>query len=497
MTVIFDEHSLRRLVERYDRPGPRYTSYPTVPEWSGTYGPKDYELAIRSAAKRIDEPLSLYLHIPFCRRRCWFCGCNTNVTCNPNSADEYLKRIRRETEMTSDLLSARKQVSQLHWGGGTPTILTDDQTREAYRIFTDHFDIADTAEISVELDPRVTTRGRIGLFKQMGFNRLSLGVAGVAVMIHAAILLGMHRGALDLHFFAALSLGVQDLNENVQAAIGRDQNADKTLDLYRHCRKTGFPGINFDLIYGLPKQTPDSFRQSLNRVISLRPDRIALYSFAYLPQLKAHQKKIEPNDLPSADIKLQLFLIARRMFIENGYVQIGMDHFVLPDDELAVAMKRGKLRRNFMGYTINAAEDWLGIGMSSISYIDKQFAQNISGITGYYEAVDDDHLATFRGLKLSDDDLIRQRVITDLMCNFHVDLDEISRQYGIDATDYFKTELSQLRTFLDDNLITRNEAIITVTDPGQLFIRNIAMLFDAYLTKGDTDLPRGQFSRTV
>ncbi|MBN2226132.1 MAG: oxygen-independent coproporphyrinogen III oxidase [candidate division Zixibacteria bacterium] len=465
MTANPGEQNLRMLVDRYDRPGPRYTSYPTVPEWSDSYGPQDFKQAICGAAARTDEPLSLYLHIPFCRKRCWFCGCNTNVTGSPNSADAYLIRIRRETEIISQLLKDRKGVSQLHWGGGTPTILTTDQTREAYRIHTDHFDINNNAEISVELDPRVTTPERIDLFKKLGFNRLSLGV--------------------------------QDLDENVQAAIGRDQNAGKTIELYHHCRRMGFPGINFDLIYGLPKQTPDSFRQTVNHVISLRPDRIALYSFAYLPQLKANQKKIEPADLPEAETKLQLFLIARKLFLDGGYVQIGMDHFVLPDDELALAMKRGKLRRNFMGYTINAAEDWLGIGISSISYIDRQFAQNASGISSYYEAIDNDRPAIYRGLKLSDDDVIRQQVITDLMCNFRVDLNTISRQFGIETEDYFAVELAKLQPFVDDSLVTRDKNIIAVTDMGQLFVRNIAMLFDVYLTKSNTDRPRGQFSRTV
>jgi len=460
-----NDKRLRDLVDKYDRPGPRYTSYPTVPEWSDEYGPLDYEQAIRAAANHTEESLSLYLHIPFCRQRCWFCGCNTNVSCNPKSADEYLTRVRRETEMLINRLADRKEVSQFHWGGGTPTTLTDMQTREAYTIFSDQFTIANNAEISVELDPRVTTPERIDLYKKMGFNRLSLGV--------------------------------QDFDANVQAAIGRNQSMEKTVDLYRHCRNTGFSGINFDLIYGLPRQTPETFRQTLARVISLRPDRIALYSFAYLPKLKAHQKKINSDDLPTPEIKLQLFLMARRMFMEEGYLQIGMDHFVLPDDELAVAMQRRKLRRNFMGYTINSAEDWLGIGMSSISYIKNNFAQNISGISSYYQAIDDNRFATYRGLKLSTDDLIRQQVITDLMCNLRVDLGEISSKHDISAPVYFQSELEQLEPFIVDGFVVRDNAIINITDLGHLFVRNIAMTFDTYLAKKSSDKNGGRFSRTV
>ncbi|UCD16782.1 MAG: oxygen-independent coproporphyrinogen III oxidase [Candidatus Zixiibacteriota bacterium] len=460
-----DNNRLTGLVIKYDRPGPRYTSYPTVPEWSDTYGAQDYAKAIRIASKKVSGPLSLYLHLPFCRKRCWFCGCNTNVTHSLNSIDEYLARVHKETDLIVDYLGKRRVVSQFHWGGGSPSILTDAQTERAFNIFRDHFEIQNKAEISIELDPRVTTSDRINVLKRLGFNRLSMGV--------------------------------QDFDPEVQKAIGRDQSEKQTVALYRFCRDRGFTGINFDLIYGLPGQTIAGFTDTIAGVIDLRPDRVAMYSFAFLPKLKAHQRRINPEILPDAEAKLMLFSRARRMFLENGYCQIGMDHFVLPDDELAVAMREGKLRRNFMGYTVNAAEDWLGVGMSSISYISGNFAQNASGIDSYNAAIDSGRLATFRGAILSADDLIRQRVITDLMCNFRVDITAINAAYTITFDDYFKSELVQVQPFIDDGLLTRDKRTLRVTEPGQLFVRNIAMIFDAYLAGRSTDDSKGQFSRTV
>ncbi len=330
MSDNIDPQKLMELVRKYDRPGPRYTSYPTAPEWSDEYGPADYIEALKTASHDIDEPLSFYLHIPFCRKRCWFCGCNTMVSHSPESADEYLGRVEKEALKIRDLLGKRKKVSQFHWGGGTPSFLSDAQTVRAFEIFSKRFELLKNAEISIELDPRVTSTDRIKLLKSLGFNRLSLGI--------------------------------QDFNMDVQTAIGRNQEEKSAVELYRFCREEGFTGVNFDLIYGLPGQKVETFRETISKVIMLRPDRVALYSYAHLPAGKSHQKKIDEGILPTAAVKSDLFNLAREMFQSGGYKQIGMDHFVLPTDELALAASEGKLRRNFMGYTVNAAKDWIGVG---------------------------------------------------------------------------------------------------------------------------------------
>jgi oxygen-independent coproporphyrinogen-3 oxidase len=456
---------LKILVGKYDRPGPRYTSYPTAPEWSDQYGPNNYIAALKAAASEVEEPLSFYLHIPYCRRRCWFCGCNTMVSRSPEAADEYLGRVEKETELVSSYLGKRRKVTQFHWGGGTPSFLTDAQTIRAFEIFSKRFDIQKDAEISIELDPRVTTKERIKLLQSLGFNRLSFGI--------------------------------QDFDNDVQTAIGRNQEETMAVELYRYSRELGFSGINFDLIYGLPKQTMESFSKTLSKVIELRPDRIALYSYAHLPQGKAHQQKIDVAALPSPQLKFDLFELARNMFAAGGYFQIGMDHFVLPSDELALAAEKGKLRRNFMGYTIVTAKDWIGIGMSSISYINSNFAQNYSSIDSYNKAIDQGRPAVYRGLKLTPDDLIRQYIISELMCNFKVDLGELSKNFGIESGKYLADELQQLEPFVQDELLNVENDILTVTPLGKIFVRNIAMTFDIYLKKGDKKDSKVQFSRTI
>ncbi len=459
-----DLKRVEELVRKYDRPGPRYTSYPTAPEWRNDYDPAEYIEALKKASGEVDEPLSFYLHIPYCRKRCWFCGCNTMVSKGPEGADEYLSRIEKETDMVLSCLGSRKKISQFHWGGGTPSFLTDAQTVRAYEIFFKRFEMLKDAEISIELDPRVTGEGRIRLLKSLGFNRLSMGI--------------------------------QDFNSEVQSAIGRNQDEKMAVDLYRFCRSEGFTGINFDLIYGLPMQTIDSFRETLVKVIELRPDRVAMYSYAHLPAGKVHQKKINEAALPTPQTKSDLFHLAREMFQAGGYIQIGMDHFVRPTDELAQAASQGKLRRNFMGYTVNAAKDWIGVGMSSISYVSNNFAQNHSGIGNYNRAIDSGHFAVYRGLKLNQDDLIRQYLISEIMCNFQVDFSESDRRFGIESRDYLNIELQELQPFIDDGLIIRDNDSLHVTGMGKIFVRNIAMVFDAYLRKAQ-DGPKVQFSRTI
>jgi oxygen-independent coproporphyrinogen-3 oxidase len=283
----------------------------------------------------------------------------------------------------------------------------------------------------------------------------------------------------------------------LQEAIGRNQDETQSIELYRHCRQEGFTGINFDLIYGLPRQTIAGFQETLRKVIELRPDRVALYSFAHLPEGRANQQKIDIASLPTPQVKSDLFNLARETFVGNGYFQIGMDHFVLPGDELAVAASNGKLRRNFMGYTVNAARDWVGIGMSSISYISNNFAQNQSGISSYNSAIDENRFAVYRGMKLSEDDLIRQHVISELMCNFRLDITELEGKFGIVPTEYLAEEFQQLKPFLDDGLLNWEEKVLTVGSAGKLFVRNVAMTFDAYLKSNRPEKSKVQFSRTI
>ncbi len=333
---------------------------------------------------------------------------------------------------------------------------------KAFKIFADRFEIANKAEVSIELDPRVTDEERIQLLKSLGFNRLSFGV--------------------------------QDFNADIQTAIGRNQDEKKTVELYRYCRDEDFEGINFDLIYGLPRQTLDLFKDTVKKTIDLRPDRIALYNFAYLPDSKPHQRLIRPEELPSPSEKIQLFLTAREMFLESGYKLIGMDHFVLTDDELAISQSEGRLRRNFMGYTVKASEDWLGFGMSSISYVDNSFAQNLSTLDQYQKTIEAGRFAVCRGMKLSEDDIIRQYLIADLMCNFKIDKVELERKFNITFDEYFKDTLEALQVFQDDGLLTKEADAYILTDMGKIFIRNIAMAFDSYLKGSDLKV---QFSRTV
>jgi oxygen-independent coproporphyrinogen III oxidase len=460
-----DQDKIKQLVAKYDRPGPRYTSYPTAPEWSDQYGPNDYTAALAAASKKIDEPLSFYLHIPFCRKRCWFCGCTTTIAAEPSQIDKYLNAVDIETKMIADSLKDRTSISQFHWGGGTPSFLSSEQTKKAYEIFSSRFEILENAEVSIELDPRTTTPERIALLRSLGFNRLSMGV--------------------------------QDFDHDVQEAIGRSQDKDLVITLYKLCRAAGFGGINFDLVYGLPKQTLAGFVETLSKTIELGPDRVALYSYAHLPQRQPNQRSIDESTLPSAQLKSDLFALARERFLDGGYVHIGMDHFVLPGDELAIAAARGKLRRNFMGYTVNAAADWVGIGMSSISYVSDNFAQNRSDIAGYSDVIARGEYATYRGMVLSLDDLIRQQAIMNLMCNFKLDYSEMDRRFNIVTSKYFQTELAELKSFADDGLLILTPQGIEISSEGRLFVRNIAMPFDAYLKKDRDGYPKAQFSRTI
>ncbi len=453
----------RSLLRKYDRPGPRYTSYPTVPEWSSDFGPEDYRQCLKRLATE-KKPLSLYFHIPFCKSRCLYCGCTTVVSKDSKRAEIYIDHLRQEMALVAEHLADNNRVFQLHWGGGTPTFLTLPQIEKLFGSISDYFTFDDEAEMAIEVDPRVTTVEHLELLRRLGFNRISMGV--------------------------------QDLTPVVQELIGRNQTAEETVDLFNHCRRLGFSGINVDLIYGLPGQDVKNFSDTIDAVIKIGADRVAVYSFAYLPGVKPHQKHIPPETLPSMTDKYDLFATAVEKFLSEGYAQIGMDHFAKPEDELSVALAEGRLHRNFMGYTTRPAADSLGFGMSSISELSGAFAQNVSKLSDYQDLISSGEPATFRGCNLTRDDLIRQRAIISLMCNFTLTYEAMDRAFDIDSRKYFELELNDLKQFIDDGLAEVTEAGINVFPRGRLFVRNIAMVFDAYL-RDEGNENRQVFSRTI
>jgi oxygen-independent coproporphyrinogen-3 oxidase len=452
------------LLRKYDRSGPRYTSYPTVPIWSNEVGAGDYQAALKAASARKAEPLALYFHIPFCKRRCYYCGCNTVVTNNAERINSYIDALRSELSSVAAALSGRNKVSQLHFGGGTPTFVDCRGLKEIFELIGSHFELLPACEKSIEIDPRVTSLEQLDFLSANGFNRISLGV--------------------------------QDFDPDVQRASGRVQSYEQIERIIAHCRKLKFKGVNLDLIYGLPLQNVDSFSTTLDKAISLRPDRFAIYSFAYLPSSMPHQSAIQRADLPETEVKYRLFATAIEKLTAAGFKQIGMDHFARPEDELAVAQSDGRLHRNFMGYTVQSAIEMIGIGMSSIGYVNRSFFQNFSKLDSYQSAVKKSGLATFRGLKLTDDDLIRQFVISTLMCNFRLNYDQLFERFGIHYMEYFPAEHEKLKEFFEDDLLHVTRSGLEIAPVGRTFVRNIAMTFDAYLN-GNGKGAAAIFSRTI
>ena len=452
-------------LRRFGTPGPRYTSYPTAVEFHEDVGEAMYREKLSEAnAQRGDAPFSLYTHLPFCQHRCLFCGCHVVITDHMDVPEQYLEFLKREIDMVAGLLPNRRGVAQLQWGGGTPTYFAPRQLESLFRFITDRFTFRDDAEISVEVDPRVTTFEHLERLSQLGFNRLSMGV--------------------------------QDLTPEVQDAITRRQTFDQTLRMVEHAREVGFgEGINLDLIYGLPRQRLDTFDHNLSQVLSLRPDRVAVYSFAYVPWLKSHQRKIDRDELPSPDLKLKLYLRAMERFLDAGYQPIGMDHFALPDDELAVAAGEGRLHRNFMGYTVQPASDMLAFGISGIGDVQSGYFQNHKKLSRYYDAISNNRLPVQRGYLLDKDDEIRRYVITQLMCNCRVDKAAVAERFDIDFDAYFESALDRLDDLVDAGFVQRSASDVTVTEPGRLFIRNACMAFDRYLEAKREAKP--VFSQTV
>lgn len=458
---------LFELVAKYDKPGPRYTSYPTAPEWRDDFGPARYEEALAAAAARPERPLSLYFHIPFCEERCTFCGCNVVVTRKRETADGYLDRLERELDLVAARLGSRRRVTQMHWGGGTPNYLDPPRLRRLMAMARARFDFQPEAEIALEIDPVVSSPEQVRLLRELGFNRISLGV--------------------------------QDLDGTVLQAVNRRQPEALTRAIFGACREAGFAGVNLDLIYGLPHQTPAQFAGTIAKIIELQPDRVALFSYAHVPWLKKHQRAIDASVLPDAPAKFRIFHEARRLFLASGYVQVGMDHFARPGDELAVARAERRVHRNFMGYTVLPADDLVAFGITAIAAVSGTFAQNDHHLASYYRALDAGRLPIVKGYVLDADDLLRAHVISTLMCNFELRFAEVERRFGIDFRRAFAVELAELAPLAADGLLEIDGGALRATDTGRLFIRNVCMPFDAHLRRrraeGGDGAPR--FSRTV
>jgi len=452
------------LLRKYDRPGPRYTSYPTAAEFNDGVGAGDYAKCVAGAAGRADQSLGLYFHLPFCEERCSFCGCNVVITKKREVSTRYLGILAKEVRDVAARLGERARVRQLHWGGGTPTYLTPDEMVELDRITREHFVLDEDREQAIEIDPRVTTFEHLAVLRELGFNRLSLGI--------------------------------QDFTPEVQVAVNRVQSYEQTRDQIEEARRLGFESINADLIYGLPKQTVETYRSSLEKVLALRPDRVAVYSYAHMPWLKANQRRVGDEDLPSPETKIELFASAMRAFLGAGYVSIGMDHFALPEDDMGRAVQDGTLWRNFMGYTVKHAPDSVAFGVSSIGDVNGAFVQNHRKLSNYERVVESGELPIERGYLLSDDDHIRRHVITALMCTFTVDKADVGRRFGIEFHEYFASELKALAGLQDDGFVRVSDGRIDVVDTGRLFVRNVCMVFDAYL-EGHLQGDKPRFSRTV
>ena len=459
-SLIFDAE----LIKRYDKAGPRYTSYPTAVQFNESFGPDDYLSIVDKTNNEADlRPLSLYFHIPFCDTVCYYCGCNKIVTKNRNRAQPYLDNLYAEIKAQGVLFDRSRVVDQLHWGGGTPTFINHEQMRELMAVTRENFTLKDddTGEYSIELDPREVHDGTISLLREIGFNRISMGV--------------------------------QDFDPKVQVAVNRIQSEEKTLSVLRDAREAGFKSVNIDLIYGLPFQSVESFAETLDKVISVDPDRLSVFNYAHMPELFKVQRQINEADLPSSAEKLNILQMTFERLAKAGYVFIGMDHFAKPDDELAVAQREGHLYRNFQGYSTHANCDLVAMGATSIGMVGDTYSQNVKTLDEYAACIEKGQLPVYRGAALSDDDILRREVITQLICNFELNRDEIAAKYAIDFDSYFAQELVDLSVMVDDGLVTVDEHMISVLPQGRLLIRNICMVFDIYLRNKQTQ----RFSKVI
>ena len=445
-SLVFDP----ALIRRYDTSGPRYTSYPTAVQFHEGFTGADYRAAALSTNSAA-SPLSLYFHIPFCDTVCFYCGCNKVVTKDRSRAAPYLARLFKEIEMQGALFDRSRTVDQLHWGGVTPTFISHDEMRELMRVTGEYFTLRndDSGEYSIEIDPREVGAETIALLREIGFNRMSMGV--------------------------------QDFDPQVQKAVNRIQSEEETLAVLAEARRCGFKSVSIDLIYGLPFQSVASFARTLDKIIAVNPDRLSVFNYAHLPELFKPQRRINEADLPSPAAKLDILSMTIERLAQAGYVYIGMDHFAKPDDELAIAQRSRTLYRNFQGYSTHADCDLIAMGTTAIGKVGNTYSQNVRGIDDYYQRLDAGQLPVFRGIELSHDDLLRREIITQLICHFELDIPAIERQFGINYYAYFSREQEDLLSMRNDGLLEIDERNVRVLPAGRLLIRNICMVFDAYL----------------
>jgi oxygen-independent coproporphyrinogen-3 oxidase len=438
------------LIRRLDKNGPRYTSYPTADRFVEAFNAETYSLWV---AKReiggIARPLSLYIHIPFCNTLCFYCACNKVITKDRSKSAEYVRYLIKEMQMQAKLLGERQVVEQLHFGGGTPTFLSDDEIRQVMAAIRENFKLVEDGEYSIEIDPRKVTDETIALLGAEGFNRISIGV--------------------------------QDFDEVVQRAVNRIQSEEETLGIIKAARANGFKSVSIDLIYGLPKQTLAGFGVTLDRVIAANPDRLSIYNYAHMPTLFKPQRRIHDEDLPSGQLKLDILSMAVSKLTGAGYVYIGMDHFAKPEDELAVAQRQSRLHRNFQGYSTHSDCDLIALGVSAIGKIGPTYSQNYRDLESYYDALGRDQLPIMRGMELNADDLVRRAIIQDLMCHFELVKQTLNIAYLIDFDSYFEAEMEELRDYEREGLLEMSEDGMRVTPKGRMLIRNICMVFDKYL----------------
>ncbi|WP_419535383.1 oxygen-independent coproporphyrinogen III oxidase [Endozoicomonas sp.] len=441
------------LIHRYNHSGPRYTSYPTAVQFDSSFDIQKYHQNAQTSASSI-KPLSLYFHIPFCSHVCYYCACNKIVTKHRDRSNIYLEYLFREIEMQSALYSHEQRVEQLHFGGGTPTFLSREQITDLMGHISQHFQLthSDTADYSIELDPREVDWPMMSTLRDLGFNRISMGV--------------------------------QDLNPIVQKAVNRVQPESMIQSVLDASRAMAFRSVHMDLIYGLPFQTTNSFMETIERVIDMTPDRLSLFNYAHLPHRFKPQRRINDQDLPAPEMKLEILQQATEKLLDQGYIYIGMDHFALPDDELAIAQEEGTLHRNFQGYTTHSHCDLIGMGVSSISQVGDTYIQNSTDEAQYYSMINEKQLPMVRGLKMTNDDKVRQAVITQLICHFKLRFSDIEEQFGIQFRDYFRDELARLEPMMADGLVSlSSDDILEVLPKGKLLIRNICMQFDHYLNQ--------------
>lgn len=457
-----------QLLQRYDRPGPRYTSYPSAPQFTDEFDEAAFrDQARRSNADPIPRQLSLYVHVPYCFSPCFYCGCTRIITRDLNRGRRYLERLIREIEGVATLFDRDRDVLQLHLGGGTPNFLRPSELDELLESLGRHFNFGASAlrDFSIEIDPRYVQEGDVAAYAALGLNRASLGV--------------------------------QDFDPEVQRSVNRIQSVEQTLRVIDACRASGFRSVNVDLIYGLPKQTPEGFARTLDTVLDARPDRLAVYGYAHLPELFKAQRQIDGADLPNAPAKLGLLQLAVEKLSLAGYRYIGMDHFALPEDELARAQEAGRLQRNFMGYTTHADCDLIGFGVSAISHVGDSFSQSPRDLASWEIAVDQGRLPVWRGLRLTFDDIVRADVIQQLMCQGAIDIPMIESRYEIDFHAYFADSLRRLRPLVEDGLAIADATAIGATSRGRFLLRIIAMCFDSYLHRSQDPTGQPRYSRVI